>query len=566
VVTVRGAVTFKFALAGADAPHVTTHRPVWVSLFGLVVGCGSGGGQGDGATADTGGAGIVADAGVDAAADGSVTQDTGAGADTASDVAPAVGGITGAIINDSATDFPFPEGIGFQVVVEGAATPTAMAKSEQGVWHFSIDAVPAGAQTLVLTELDGDGNPTWDLFQQQSRRVAVMVPAGDMATAEIHLLAHWESHEIDVGGAIATCKNLRQMAFRTAKDGMAIFSQESGEGGFPDVHGAALVTGDGGLTWTVASKQMVPGPARPSTGQWFGARPLLLYADGKTAVSLPDIGGMVRSEDGGATWAGVGFAPPTWGPGIITYGSLALSDGSLYLSAHTGGAQGSSDRDSISRSTDGGKTWQVLLDRCDRSEADASCSSVNRPTLPMGFAGLDIACGPNQRCVAAGSTSFIHTMDGFATWDTFSALAPNFGCGYGIDSARTYWIPGTMNVWVVAAATGCGAPPNVRRVSSDGGQTFGEWQPSPVSPRGDMQFGTPQIGFDLEVGNTIPMVYLTRDGGLTWKYTGRPPNGVSGTMSGLRLSVVDADHAFVSSIAGYACQDHAFSWLASWRP
>jgi hypothetical protein len=494
----------------------------------------------------------------DAASPDSPAVDTGpeASAEAAADLPPpAPGTITGTIVNDTAADLPWPEGLRLQVSVEGVAGATATAVLRNGQFEFTLADVPAGPQVLHVAETD-NGADTLDLFQAATRTVAVEVAPAATTAAGFHLRWHWEPHQVDAGGAISSCDGLTQMAFASPTDGMLVFNEPSGDGGFAEPHASVMLTSDGGQTWTVGSKQVVAGFHKVSGGNWFGTVPLL-RPDAQTALALPYLGPLVRSADRGSTWQAVGFAPPVWGPGDITWGGLARSGSTIYLGAHTGGVQGSSDRDSLSRSTDGGLTWQVVLDRCERNEGEAACAA---PTVPLGFAGIDIGCGAPGHCVVVGSRAVLHTTDDFATYGSFSVLAPNFGCGYAVGAARIYWVSPTT-VWVVAPSTGCGnAPAPVRRISTDGGKTFGDWEPSPVSPGGDLVFaGSTALALEARVVNR------STDGGQTWRSTGPAPS-TRGTLSGLRMSVVDAEHAWVSSTAISGCSQQSYSFVARWRP
>ena len=536
-------------------------------------GCGGGGGEAPAvdAGADAGKAG--SDAGPDRAplagadggdADAGAESGTGPGADSAGEAGPEVarapGMVSGTIVNDSAEDFPWPEGIRFEVRIDGIDTAKAPAVWRNDQFEFTLPEIPAGPHVLRLGEADADGNPTLDLYQAASRVVSIDVAPATTTTATIHLRWHWEPHKVDAAGAIRSCDGITQMTFFGPDEGMLVFNEPSGDAGFADAHAAVMLTKDGGATWSVSSKQMVPGPHQASSGNWFGSVPLLLTPDGQAVLSLPSDGPLVRSADRRATWQAVGFEPPIWGTRGITWGGLARSGSLIYLGAHTGGVQGSNDRDSLSRSSDGGLTWQVIRDRCDRNESDAACATPNQPALPLGFAGLDIGCGAPGHCVVIGSRAVLHTSDDFVTQDSFSVLPPGFGCGYAIDAARVYWVtPSTA--WVVAPATGCGVPAPMRRISTDGGKSFGDWQPSPVSPGGDLVFANAETGFNLEARQ----VRITNDGGTTWRSTGPAPSG-RGALAGLRLSVVDASHAWVSSTATGGCGQQTYSWVARWRP
>jgi hypothetical protein len=550
---------------------------VVTGVLGLVL-CASGACDDDGEPVLDGGQEAPDAARVDAGGDVSAGGDAPAsdgpgGADLQEvDATPLPPGkVTGTLVNDTADDFRYPDGIRFRISVEGAPTIKTQAVWKSDRFSYELDEVPGGPQTLVVAELDAEGNDTLDLYQAATRRIVVDVAPNGTTAADFHLRWHWEPHKIDAGGAIRSCDGLVQMAFSSLNDGMVVFNEPDGDGNIAGPHGSVMVTRDGGKTWTVATKQMAPTPHALSTGNWFGTRPLLILPDGQTALSAATWGPklsdgdqaphLLRTMDGGQHWTVVPFAPPVWGTVGISYGGLARSGSDLFVGAHTGGVQGSSDRDSLSVSRDGGATWQVLLDRCDRNEANESCAAPNRPNLPLGFAGLDIGCGPAGHCIVVGSMAALATTDGFATHTSFSILPTGYGCSHLTSSARVYWIPGTSTAWVVAPASGCGFPPPMRRVTIDGGATFGDWEPSPVSAAGDLVFADANHGFALEVRT----VRVTHDGGKTWRSTGPAPHE-RGSNAGLRLSVVDAEHAFVSNVATYGCSQQTHSWLGRWVP
>jgi hypothetical protein len=538
-----------------------------VTKFGLFVlgvmlvgSCGEddGGSGGRDATADRGFVPAADAAGADAAPAFDGAADV-AGDAAAGEPAPP-GQLAGAVINDSAEALRLAHDIQFRIAVEGVPTISTMARQRDGKWSWELEGVPAGRQVLVLEELDGQGKASLDLFARASRRIEVDVAAGQATTADFHLVWHWQPYKVEGGADVRTCQGLRQLAFRDRNHGLLVFKQEAGDGGIAELHAAAMSTDDGGMTWTVASKRMVTADYVPWSGNWWGGHPLALLADG-VVLSLPQFGPVVRSSDGGKTWQPLTFFPPTWGPGGRQWTGIARSGGALYLPVWTGGVQSSSERVTLSRSTDGGLGWQILLDRCDRNEPNEPCANPAQPNLPVGFAGNDIACGPVGHCIVAGTNTVLVTTDDFASYQTFSLLPPEYGCGYATAAARVYWVPGTQTAWVVAPASSCGNPPPLRRVSNDGGRNWSAWQPSPVSAGGDLGWGDSQTGFALEVRG----VNVTRDGGVTWKSTGAAPHD-QGSNDGLRLSVVDPEHAWVSSSVNYGCGAASHAWVARWRP
>ena len=524
----------------------------------LPIGCGDDGGPGQ-VDARTDG-GDAADA-----ASTDVTGPTADGPDaetvdqSAGEPAPS-GQITGTVVNDSADSLAFPGDIRFRITVEGQPSLVTTSVWRENQHRFELEGVPAGARQLLLQELDPEGRDGWDLFQASSRRLTVEVPAGGSATGTFRVKAHWESYKVDGGDAVRTCEGIRQMAFADQTRGAVLFQQQDGHGGVAGPHGAVMVTDDGGQTWTVATRQMTTGPHSLSTGNWFGTQPLLSLPGGQL-LSLPQFGPVLRSPDGGATWHPVTVPAPTWGPGSVEWTGLAPSGAAIYLPLWTGGVQGSSTRTSLHRSSDGGISWQTLIDRCDRADADAPCSNAHQPQLPVDWSGVDVGCGPAGHCVVVGKTTVLYTTDGFATYKTFSALGPNYGCAHAVNAGRVYWIPGSSTAWVVVPESACGNPRAMRRVTTDGGRTWGDWEPSPVSAGGHLGFGDAQTGFALEVRH----VRITRDGGQTWKHTGAPPHDRA-SHGGLRLSVVGPDHAWVSADLSGGCANGTHSWVARWRP
>ena len=126
----------------------------------------------------------------------------------------------------------------------------------------------------------------------------------------------------------------------------------------------------------------------------------------------------------------------------------------------------------------------MILDRCARDEADASCGSARQPSLALGFAGIDIACGPAGHCISLGSEAILVTRDHFATWKTMDAIPSNFGCGGTQSSGRVVWLPGTETAWVIVSDSNCFRAGAVRRVTRDGGATSSTQRSCELGPFG----------------------------------------------------------------------------------
>lgn len=191
----------------------------------------------------------------------------------------------------------------------------------------------------------------------------------------------------------------------------------------------------------------------------------------------------------------------------------------------------------------------MILDRCARDEADASCGSARQPSLALGFAGIDIACGPAGHCISLGSEAILVTRDHFATWNTMGAIPSNFGCGGTQSSGRGVWLPGTGTAWVIVSDSNCFRAAAVRRVTRDGVATWSDWEPSPASQGGFVAFGGAKTGWILEARNLL----VTHDGGQTFRSTGPAPHQ-GGSNEGLRLAVAGAQHAWVTSSTQRSCE------------
>ena len=548
-----------------------------VLLAGLVAGCTSDSGTGSDAGPDAwdpvgdGGADLAApsgDAGGAGAGDGSglATDSASEAGDAGSgiDQAPALPGtVTFRIVNETEADFKFPDDTRFRVWVVGAPEVTTEVAKANGGYEATL-VVPAGPQMLRLQELAADGTESIDYFQEATRTVPVTVLSADNVEVEFHLKWHWEPHQVFGSDGAPSCRGVRQVHFWDQNHGIITVAQEANTvANYP--HASALTTEDGGLSWQVSTELMLANPMnvfKPASGNWFNNRHLLLLADGKTALSIGDSSAgtpIARTADGGKTWTLVPFSAPTWGPGGIQYAGIVSSGPFLYLPAETGGVQGSSQRTSLSRSLDGGKTFQVILDRCDRGE-DVSCGNALQPTLPLGFAGIDFGCGPAGHCISLGPEAVLTTTEHFDTYKILPSRPPEFGCGGSQSSGRVVWLPGTKTAWLIVPNSNCFGAQPIRRVSTDGGVTWGDWEPSPASAGGYLAFADADNGFSLEVRD----LRVTHDGGKTFRSTGPAPRQ-SGSAEGFRLTVLDAEHAWVTSSTERSCELGPFSYIARWR-
>lgn len=449
-----------------------------------------------------------------------------------------------------------------QLVVSAVGTGrSAVATSVPGTGYgalpraFSLE-LPLGAHTLAVQELDGDGQPTLDLLQSGSRQGPIVVVAGDGVTGlELPLRWHWEVHALDPGFPV--CDREEQLHFVDADHGFVTFQVDAGvDPAVGDrIHGMVMATSDGGRTWSVASGDIssASGDFRPTASGWFPAGYLLALGDG-TVLSIGDGGQLARSEDGGATWAMPSLGWAAAGPGGPSPTRLARAAGSLYVSVSTGGVQSSYERSQLLRSADAGLTWERVFDVCRPSFwIPDGCPTQG---VPLGFAGVDMACSDTNpdHCITMGwdhdtYTSLVMvTRDGFQTFETFGPE-----CGY-FTHGQVIWFPGTDDAWVIASTSCPGL--GMRSISTtDGGQTWSAWGPSPVPGRG--AFADARRGmawWDWGVRSTD-------DGGTTWRYTGHAPSA-SGSLRSVH--VLDADHAWV--LGHPDCRESGAAYVARWAP
>jgi len=215
---------------------------------------------------------------------------------------------------------------------------------------------------------------------------------------------------------------------------------------------------DGGATWAITA-QLAHGTARA------------LAIRGQTAVALSAGQVIVRSVDGGAHWFVNGSLPDVPND-TAYYTGLAFSDTALIAVSNAG---------NIQRSTDGGTTWRTV---------GSGVTTADLQGVAFNSAGVGIAVG-------AGGT-VLRSTDGGLTWT--SAVA-----------AMSYlWDAAFLDATTVVAVGDSGAV--VR--STDAGQT---WQTVATGSTLSLQ----HVAFDAAGNGTAAGSYQNQrlhstDGGLTW--------------------------------------------------
>lgn len=252
--------------------------------------------------------------------------------------------------------------------------------------------------------------------------------------------------------------------------------------GLPDAHvhglsanpatGQLLLATHDGLFDVTNNPAVKIGPTNDLMGYATAGEPGVLFASGHPGpgTAAPDPLGLIKSADGGGTWAPLSrqgesdfHALTVTGSGVVAFdGTLRTStDGTSWkavgvdfrpaaLAGHPGSATVlATAQDGLRRSTDGGATWTKV---------------PGAPVIQFAaFASVQTAVG-----VAPDGT--VHRSDnGGATW---KAAGKPSGPVQAV--AATQGKDGTLRIW---AATAQGL-----ETSADGGQKFSAYEPGSVSP------------------------------------------------------------------------------------
>lgn len=240
-----------------------------------------------------------------------------------------------------------------------------------------------------------------------------------------------------------TSQGIQGIQFGSAVDGVIALSQ-----------GGALVTSDGGATWTAAALS-------PSYVSLYAVS----LGPGGKVVAVGEYGSIYRSQDAGRNWSTVasgGF--DKWLKAVA------------FASASSGNAVGVAGR--MLRSTDGGARWVAI--------PSATISQLN--TVAFFSATVGVALGIDG--------SVVRTADGGASWTSVNS-----------GTTDSFWaFTATSASEGIASATG-----RLYRTTDAGAS----WAPiaGPSFSARDLAFTDGQIG--IAVGDA-GMIYRTVDGGSHW--------------------------------------------------
>lgn len=283
-----------------------------------------------------------------------------------------------------------------------------------------------------------------------------------------------------------------------------------------------LSTQDGGVTWTIRSRIRLDGTRGlgelPATGSLSGIQ---MLASG-TGIAWSWSGGLIRTSDGGVTWAWLPLGQPM---GSMQWPGAAIApDGSLFaLTVDLSSGDGSA---TFNLGFSDGRDWKPYAHF--GAQPTPGTTPTPEPTSPpqptiadSGVAFFDANSG-----IAIGNgpahTYLWRTADGGKTWATVVLGAP---------SARLMATQGDR-VWISTSScpgnqpdtTGCTS--TIER-SDDRGAT---WRAISHQALSSVSFGDATHGFGVgpyvtptpsnTIGGSGTGVYATSDGGATWAAVG----------------------------------------------
>ena len=268
---------------------------------------------------------------------------------------------------------------------------------------------------------------------------------GVLAIAAVVGLLVWQALKPGASGEALGRLEGDMHSLMFAGDGRVLYGQ----------HGGIQTSSDGGQTWSA------PGGEGDAMG--LGASGETMYLAGHDVFQ--------KSDDGGKTWSSPGFGNL---PATDIHG-FAVGPSSGWLYANLAGA-------GLHRSTDGGKTWQLLS----AATADAMALAVGSGTPPKMF--------------AATMRGLTRSQDGGVNWQPVPNASNLLGMALAVD-------PKTNAVY---ASSGSGV---VR--STDDGETWNETG-GPGEALALIAVDPKDTAHLMAVSGT-GQVYSSVDAGKTWK-------------------------------------------------
>ncbi len=247
---------------------------------------------------------------------------------------------------------------------------------------------------------------------------------------------------------------------------------------------------DGGASWSLrGSPAITPG---------FEALHLLVTADGQTLFAVGGGDGLMRSQDGGASWLPLSQGLPLERPGQARVLSLAIDpqDESI-LYAGTGGFVGQGQ--GVYKSLDGGESW----------------SPANQGMLDYRITALAVSPSDSQVILAGGdSGNLFKSSDAGASWVDLTAALQLTQYSNPRQMREIVFNPQSpQEITLLADNSGV-------LVSSDGGES---WKPFPQPAEWEQpMFSAFAVIFDLqETPGSQPILFTATSSGIdgkAWRY------------------------------------------------
>ena len=296
--------------------------------------------------------------------------------------------------------------------------------------------------------------------------------------------------------------------------------------------GLMLKTSDGGKTWEKVEIDMRP----PGAGQRQGGPPgggggpppgfgrggpaplyNIYFVDKNVGYITGGRGTILKTEDGGKTWARKMATSDTPGRGGRRGGIRANLMGTQMISETTGFIAGSEN--TILKTTDGGETWVGSSERARVGETRNNLEGIWFVSSTTGW-------------VIGSFGTLLHTTDGGENWDKRDPGFDNNLFGIYFLDENTGWI--------------CGQEGLILH-TTDGGATWNQQKAESFDDLHDIIFVDAMVGWAVGGYNSI---LHTTDGGKTWAVSNIPGGA---TFKGVHAT--DQNHCWTINdwgvIAGY---------------
>ena len=289
--------------------------------------------------------------------------------------------------------------------------------------------------------------------------------------------------------------------------------------------GLMLKTSDGGKTWAKVEIDMRP----PGAGQRQGGPPPgfgrggppplynIYFVDENVGYITGGRGTILKTEDGGKTWARKMARSDTPGRGGRPGGIRANLMGIQMISETTGFIAGSEN--TILKTTDGGETWVGSSERARVGETRNNLENI-------------WFVSPTTGWIIGSFGTLLHTTDGGENWDKRDPGFDNNLFGIYFLDENTGWICGQEGLILHTA---------------DGGATWNQQKTESFDDLHDIIFVDAMIGWAVGGYNSI---LHTTDGGKTWAVSNIPGGA---TFKGVHAT--DQNHCWTINdwgvIAGY---------------